>query len=98
MEAGTQVTVRNGCRLGGSERDDVVLTPGGPILPRSPNWSRTEFTTSPGVGDVAAQAATALREVFGLRDGDELFVKLFSSPLRGHTPASPTYKESRRGG
>ena len=63
--------------------------------PKSMCWARTEFTTSPDVGAVAQQAARALREVFGLGDGDKVFVKMFSSPLRGHTPASPSVQEVR---
>jgi hypothetical protein len=74
-----------------------VLRAGGwmdPKPPRSPNWTRTETTTSPDVGEVAQQTVRALREVFGLGEADKIFVKLFSSPLRGHTPASPTYEEA----
>ena len=34
------------------------------------------------------KAATTLRQVFGLRARDKVFVKLFSSPIRGDTPAA----------
>ena len=42
---------------------------------------------------VAQQTVRAVREGFGLGDGDKVFVKMFSSPLRGHTLASPTFEE-----
>ena len=64
-----------------------------PIFPGPRNWSRTEFTTPPDIGGVAQQTVRAVREGFGLGDGDKVFVKMFSSPLRGHTPASPTFEE-----
>ncbi len=59
-----------------------------PNPPRRTNWINGEYTTSPPVDVVANRAGATLRRVFGLGDGDELFVKLFSSPLRGDTPAS----------
>jgi len=59
---------------------------------RRTNWIRVESTTSPPVAQVATRASVTLRDVFGLGDGDEVFVKLFGSPIRGDTPASPEYK------
>ena len=62
-----------------------------PDPPRRTNWIVVEPTTSPPVAQVATRAVATLREVFGLGDGDELFVKLFGSPIRGDTPAGPVY-------
>jgi hypothetical protein len=59
-----------------------------PSPPRTTNWINVEYTTSPAVDEVADRAAATLRSVFGLRDGDEVYVKMFSSPIRGDTPAS----------
>ena len=55
------------------------------------NWSRVETTTSPDHVGVAQQASRTLNQVFGLLRDDKLVVKLFSSPNRGSTPATPTY-------
>jgi hypothetical protein len=59
----------------------------------SPNWSKVESTTSPDHVGVAQQAIRTLKQVFGLSGDDKLLVKLFSSPNRGSTPATPTYEE-----
>jgi hypothetical protein len=64
-----------------------------PDLPKWPNWSRVEATTSPAVDDVALQAVEAMREVFGLRDNDLVLTKLFPSGLRGDSPASPDHRD-----
>ncbi len=66
---------------------------GVPVPPGYPNWWRIEATTSPDVAGVTRQALETLREVFGAGDGDKVTVKLFSSPRRGKTPASPEYVE-----
>lgn len=78
-----------------SDQEDQLRVGGwtDPQPPKSMCWARTQFTTSPDVGAVAKQSARALREVFGLGDGDKVLVKLFSSPIRGHTPASPSVLE-----
>jgi hypothetical protein len=55
----------------------------------SPNWSVVDTTTSPDHRGVADQAIETLHQVFGLSENDKLNVKLFSSPNRGNTPASP---------
>ncbi len=62
-----------------------------PDPPRRPNWTRVEPTTSPDVSGVAQQAAATLGQVFGIGVQDTIRVKLFSSPNRGATPASPRY-------
>ena len=62
-----------------------------PDPPRCTNWIVVEPTTSPPVAQVAARAVATLREVFGLGDNDELFIKLIGSPIRGDTPAGPVY-------
>ena len=61
------------------------------IHQRRPNWIHVEYTTSPAVAEVAAQAVESMRQVFGLDRWDRLNVRLFSSPNRGSTPASPEY-------
>lgn len=62
-----------------------------PRLPGRPNFISVEATTSPDT-DVARQRAVAtLRELFELGSDDEVFIKLFSSTIRGDTPASPEY-------
>jgi len=59
--------------------------------PKQTNRRWDEATTSPDVAVVARMAAGSLPEIFGLGDGDEVFVKLYDLPIRGHTPASPEY-------
>jgi hypothetical protein len=59
-----------------------------PKPPKRPNWIKVEYTTSPPVGEVAERTSATLREVFGLGANDEVFVKLFSSPIRGDTPTA----------
>src|ERR1022692_5329130 len=51
-----------------------------PKPPKRTNWIDVQYTTSPSVEEVTRLAATTLREGFGLRADDEVFVKLFSSP------------------
>jgi hypothetical protein len=62
-----------------------------PVPPGRPNWTRVEFTTSPDVAAVALQAVETLGGVLGAGGGEKVVVKLFSSPNRGDTPASPEY-------
>ena len=57
----------------------------------SPNWTRVESTTSPDVAGVARQAVETLGGVLGAGKDQKVVVKLFSSPNRGDTPASPEY-------
>ena len=59
-----------------------------PDPPRRANWIDVQYTTSPPVDEVARLASTTLRDVFGLRTRDKVFVKLFSSPIHGDTPAA----------
>jgi hypothetical protein len=59
-----------------------------PKPPKRPNWIKVQYTTSPLVEDVASRATATLESVFGLGDDDEVFVKLFSSPIRGDSPAA----------
>jgi hypothetical protein len=75
----------------GQEERLAALGWGAPDPPRRTNWIVVESTTSPPVAEVATRATVTLREVFGLGDGDEVFVKMFGSPIRGDTPASPEY-------
>ena len=76
---------------GRQEAELVALGWERPDPPRRPNWTHVEYTTSPEVAEVAAQAVESMRRVFGLDSWDRLNVKLFSSPNRGNTPASPEY-------
>ena len=79
-----------------SEGDEEWLETQGwdlPRQPRSPNWSHSEDTTSPEVGEVARQAVEAMRVVFGLVDEDLVLMKLFLSDHRGNSPASPDPSE-----
>ena len=62
-----------------------------PDLPGRPNWTRVESTTSPAAAGVALQAVETLGGVLGAGEGEKVVVKLFSSPNRGDTPASPEY-------
>ena len=50
-----------------------------------------ETTTSPDTDVVCQRAIATLMEVFGLGDEDEVFIKMFSSAIRGDTPASAEY-------
>ena len=63
-----------------------------PNPPKRPNFINVEATTSPETGVVCRRAIATLRELFGLDDEDEVFVKVFSSCLRGNTPATPIYE------
>jgi hypothetical protein len=60
--------------------------------PKRPNFINVEPTTCPETGVVCRRARATLRELFGLNDEDEVFVKVFSSCLRGNTPAGPIYE------
>jgi hypothetical protein len=62
-----------------------------PHPPGRPNWTRVEPTTTPEVAGVAQQAVETLGGVLGAGEGEKVVVKLFSSPNRGTTPASPEY-------
>jgi hypothetical protein len=53
-----------------------------------PNWWVWLPTMSPPVEEVTRMLLCTLRTVFGLRGRDQLTVKMFSSPMRGRTPAS----------
>jgi hypothetical protein len=75
----------------GQEDELVFMGWERPEPPRRPNWIHVEDTTSPAVAQVARQAIETLRGVFGLDDEDRVIVRLFSSPNRGDTPASPEY-------
>jgi hypothetical protein len=61
------------------------------IRPYLTNWIDVQATTSPVIGPIAERTRTTLSEVFGLRDHDLVFVKMFSSAIRGGTPASAQY-------
>ncbi len=64
-----------------------------PDPPRRTNWITIHPTYSPPVDKVAQRAMRTLREVFGLTEGDLVLLKMFSSPIRGDTPASPVVVE-----
>ena len=76
------------------EQEDRLLALGWepPNPPKRPNFINVEATTSPETGVVCRRALTTMRELFGLSDEDEVFVKIFSSPIRGDTPAGPMYE------
>jgi len=59
-----------------------------PEPPKRTNWITVESTTSPPTGLVACRAFATLRFVFGLSLDDTLTVRMFSSPIRGDTPAT----------
>jgi hypothetical protein len=61
------------------------------VKPYLTNWINVQSTTTPDVGSVTSQALDTLRELFAMGDDDELLVKMFSSSIRGDTPASPEY-------
>lgn len=77
---------------GGQEDKLAALGWERPNPPGRPNWIRVEYTTSPAVAEVVRQAMATLWRVFGLGGDDGLIVKLFSSPNRGDTPATPEYE------
>jgi hypothetical protein len=75
------------------EQEEVLASLGWePPGPRRPNWISVEATTSPDIGVVVDRAVATMTELFGLREADEVLVKMFSSPNRGHTPAGPEYE------
>jgi hypothetical protein len=64
-----------------------------PDQPRRPNWLVVESTTSPPIDVIAERAIATLRRIFGLDDADRLNLIMFSSPIRGDTPAVAEYAE-----
>ncbi len=62
------------------------------IKPYLTNWINVQATTTPNIGSVTHQAVGTLRELFGLEDEGLISIKMFSSPLRGDTPAGPLYE------
>jgi hypothetical protein len=61
------------------------------VEPYFTNWINVQSTTTPDIASVADQALRTLRGLFAMGDDDEVFVKMFSSSIRGDTPASPEY-------
>jgi hypothetical protein len=61
------------------------------IKPYLTNWINVQSTTTPDIASVANQALRTLRELFPMGADDKLLVKMFSSSIRGDTPASPEY-------
>ena len=51
-----------------------------------------EETIAFNVRVVVVRGLATMRELFGLGDGSEVRVKMFSSPNRGITPAGPEYE------
>jgi type III secretion system-like peptide-binding chaperone len=76
------------CLSGEDEGRLVELGWEPPNPPDRPNWIVVEPTISPQTASTASQVAATLKEVFNLADEDDVVVRLFSSPLRGNTPAS----------
>jgi hypothetical protein len=72
-------------RRGKSDPLDAVRPPGGG------NWINVEATTTPDIASVVSQALRTLRELFAMGDYDKVLIKMFSSSIRGDTPASPEY-------
>jgi hypothetical protein len=63
----------------------------------SPNWNVVICPTfTPPVSDVASLVIGTMPEVLGITDRGRVRVKLFSSPNRGHTPASEVVATSER--
>src|SRR5580700_9367918 len=60
-----------------------------PNPPNRPNWIVIEPTMWPQTASAASRVASTLKGVFKLADEDIVVVRLFSSPLRGSTPANP---------
>jgi hypothetical protein len=73
-----------------AEQDDQLVKLGWerPEPPRRTNWINIEYTTSPSTGIIVCRTMATLRFVFGLSLNDKLLVKIFSSSIRGDTPAS----------
>ncbi len=67
-----------------------------PNPPRRPNFIHVEYTTSPEIDVEFRRALATLSELFGLRDYDQVVVKMFSSSIRGDTPASSQYTTEER--
>ena len=61
------------------------------IKPYLTNWINVQSTTTPDIASVQDQALRTLRELFAMGDDDKVLVKMFSSSIRGDTPASPEY-------
>ena len=62
------------------------------IKPYLTNWINVQATTEPDIESVADQALATLRKLFGIGDEGLVCIKMFSSPLRGDTPAAPIYE------
>jgi hypothetical protein len=62
-----------------------------PVRPLRPNFIHVEYTTSPAIEIECRRAIGTISEMFGLSGHHQVFVKLFSSAIRGDTPASPVY-------
>jgi hypothetical protein len=62
-----------------------------PDPPVQTNWLNVERTTAPITDVIVCRALATLRFVFGLSMKEELGVKLFSSAIRGDTPAGAQY-------
>jgi hypothetical protein len=61
------------------------------VKPYFTNWINVQATTTPDIAPVASQALRTVRELFRMDDDDEVLIKMFSSSIRGDTPASPEY-------
>ena len=66
-----------------------------PNPPKRTNFIHVEATTSPDTDLVCQLALATMRELFGLVDDDEVSIKMFSSAIRGGTPASAEYPDLR---
>ena len=68
------------------------------VRPYETNWINVQATTTPDIRSVTRQGLATLRKVFGLEDEDTVFVKMFSSTIRGDTPATPVWPDASDAG
>lgn len=61
------------------------------VKPYLTNWTNVQATTTPDIAPVARQTLVTLNELFRMGDDDKVLIKMFSSSIRGDTPASPEY-------
>ena len=78
-----------------AESELVALGWQEPKYPKRPNWLVICPTISPPVAEVAQLGTATLQRVLGLGNQDQVVMTLFSSPLRGDTPACPVYQCER---
>jgi type III secretion system-like peptide-binding chaperone len=72
-----------------NERRLVSLGWESPSDDSHPNWRVLQPTITPDVAAAARLGIDTMRCVFGVTEDDRVCLKLFSSPRRSNTPASP---------